>query len=173
MKKLICLLAISALIIPFAAYGIEADPGKSIDRPATPSFKKLNIKTDVPEVKPNIPDEYKPVIETYDKYWNFIKENDLDSAYLLETDDYKEVVSLREYKGLQKRGKVPVNIKAVRALEVTQKGEKEVIVKGTMWLKAAQIETLKVFYDRWVKSGEGWRHLREIEEHETSEKGNS
>ena len=174
MKKFV-LLMIALLAISVTAYTSETpttDKSPTVE-PSKPSFEKADIKKDAPEVKPNIPDDYKPLIEVYNRYWNFIKENDLENAYKLESDDYKKVVSLREYKGLQKRSKLPVNIKAVRALEVTQKGEKEVIVKGTIWLKAADIDTLKVFYDKWVKNGDEWRHLREIEDLDTARQDKS
>jgi hypothetical protein len=175
LNKLKWMLLILLLIFPFVAYSgeISTDTGKISDKSSKPKFRKGNVKKDVPELKPNIPEEYKPLITIYDKYWKFIKDNDLDSAYNLETEDYKKVVSLREYKGLQKRSKLPVTIKAVRALEVNKKDEKEVIVKGTMWLKAAMIDSLKVFYDKWVKAGEEWRHLREIEDVDAGKKEKS
>ncbi len=174
MKKII-LSIIAVLLISAIAYGTETvtTEQKPTVQPSKKPFKKADIKKEAPELKPNIPDEYKSLIEVYDKYWNFIKENDLENAYKLENDDYKKVVNLREYKSLQKRSKLPVNIKAVRALEVTQKGEKEVIVKGTIWLKSAEIDTLKVFYDKWVKNGDHWKHLREIEDHDTAKQDNS
>ena len=174
MKKIHWVICILVLIFPVLGYSIETDTGKASGKTSKPALKKANIKKDVKQLKPNIPEEYKPLITIYyDKYWKFIKDNDLGSAYNLETEDYKKVVSLREYKNLQKRSKLPVTIKAVRALEVNKKDEKEVIVKGTMWLKAAEMDTLKVFYDKWVKVGEGWRHLREIEDVDAGKKDKS
>jgi hypothetical protein len=166
LKKIKWMLFILLLIFPCVVYSSEigTDTGKISDKPSEHKFHKGNVKKDVKQLEPNILEEYKPLIAIYDKYWKFIKDNDLDSAYNLETEDYKKVVSLREYKGLQKRSKLPVTIKAVRALEVKKKDEKEVIVRGTMWLKAAEMDTLKVFYDKWVKAGKEWRHLREIED---------
>ena len=170
MKKIYWVICILALIFPVAVSSIETDTGKASDKTSKPTFKKGNVKKDVSKLEPNIPEEYKPLIEVYDKYWKFIKEDKLEGAYNLETEDYKKVVSLREYKSLQRRSKLPLKIEAIRALEVKKKDEKEVIVKGSMWLKAAEINTLKMFNDRWVKAGDEWRHLREIEDVDAGKK---
>lgn len=170
MKKFILILGVLILTLPIAEYGEEVSADKTSEKPSKSAFKKADIKRDVPKLEPNIPEEYSPLIAVYDKYWKFIKEGDFSSAYELESNDYKKVVSLREYRNLQKRSKVPVNIKAIRALGVEKKGEKEVIVKGTMWLKAAEIDTLKIFNDKWVKAGEEWRHVREVEDVDVSKK---
>gem|GEM_PF-2378085 len=164
MNKILWIICIMVITLPVTLYGSETDTGKATGKTSKPAFVKPDIKKEAPRLEPNIPEEYKPLIEVYDKYWKFIKEDDLESAYKLETEDYKKVVSLREYKGLQKRSKLPLTIKAVRALEVKKKDEKEVIVKGSMWLKSAMIDTLKMFHDRWVMSDKEWRHVREIED---------
>jgi hypothetical protein len=185
MKKMKYIISawILTLIFPLSAYCGETVTGSDTEKkPATEkaikqeqkkSFQKKDMKKDVPEMKPNIAEEYKPLIAEYDKYWKFVRENNLDGAYGMESEEYKKVVTIREYKGLQEMTQMPVTIKAVRALEVQKKDEKEVIVRGTMRLQSGLLDTVRVFYDRWVKAGDEWRHLREIKEYDTEKKKNS
>jgi len=159
--------------IPDTSTEKTSNTENTIQKKQKTPIQKPNVKKDVKELKPNIAEEYKPLIAEYDKYWKFIRDNDLEGAYGMETDEYKKVVKIREYKGLQEASKMPVSLKAVRALEVQKKDEKEVIVKGTMWLLSGQIDTLKVFDDTWIMTGNGWRHVREIKQYDEENKKNS
>mgnify|MGYP000684072067 CR=1 FL=1 len=162
-----------SFVLPLSAFCGDAATQSGGTGKQQPPFHKANVKKDAPELKPNIPEEYLPLIAEYDKYWKFVQEGNLDGAYEMERDEYKKVVTVREYKGLQELSKMPVSVKAVRALEVQKKDEKEVIVKGTMWLQSGQIDTLRVFYDNWVKEEHGWRHIREMKQYGDESKKNS
>ena len=140
------------LVLPLLAWSADNQPGRVFDNPPKEPIV----------VKPDIPKEYEDLVKIFDEYWGALKKGDYDKAYSLETADFRKSTGLDAYKG--KYGK-DVQLINVRALGVKKTSEKEVMVTGTMILKVLSgqsfQDTAKPFYDKWLKEGDTWKHVRE------------
>lgn len=120
--------------------------------------------TEMRTIKPNIPEEYKGLVVKFDKYWGAIKASDYKAAYDLESAAFQKTTGFDQYKGRFGNSVVLIN---VTALGVKKISEKEVIVTGSMLLKANMAGPKDIFKalptDRWVKEGGEWRHVPKIE----------
>ena len=142
-----------------------------VDKPAdiaavdTPANEKRVVRPlDEPpkqkKITPKIGPEYSELVKAFDKYWEALKTNDYKSAYNLESAEFQKTTGFDQYKGGFKHD---VRLKNVTALGVKKISEKEVIVSGSMILKANMEGPRDIFQpfsdDRWVKEGEAWRHV--------------
>ncbi len=119
-----------------------------------------DIKKSAKPIVPDIPEEYKPMVKVFDKYWGAIMKGDFESAYKLESEDYKKVHAKDPDVYKNRFGRMG-KLVGVRALGVKKINEKEVIVRASVGFKAAQLDTVRFFEDRWIKEGDTWRHFPE------------
>jgi hypothetical protein len=128
----------------------EATPRRALDNP--PEKRR--------EMKKNIPTEYKNLVEVFDKYWGALENRDYKAAYGLESADFQKTTGFDLYRT---RFSNDVIFRHVTALGVKKISEKEVIVSGTMILRAnmeGPKDIAKSFYDdRWINEGGEWRHV--------------
>ncbi len=139
---------------PAGEHVSHAKPSRLLDNPPKEKLK----------LTPKIPAEYSDLVKVFDKYWDALKKKDYESAYNLESAEFKKTTGFDQYKG--KFGR-EVKVVDVTALGVKKISEKEVIVTGSMILIAnmeGPREIFKPFSDeRWVKEGDGWRHVPRTE----------
>ncbi len=124
-----------------------------------------DIKKSAKPIVPDIPEEYKPLVQVFDEYWGAIKKGDFDSAYKLESEDYRKVHA-KDPEMYKERFGRSVKLLGVRALGVKKINEKEVIIRASVGYKTAQIDTVRFFADRWIKENDTWRHLPDTKKSE-------
>lgn len=138
----------------------EQAPAKGPEKHNKVSRLLDNPPAEKRKVTPNIPAEYGNLVKEFDRYWDALKKKDYETAYNLESAEFKKTTGFDQYKG--KFGH-DVKLINVTALGVKKISEKEVIVTGSMILIAnmeGPREILKPFSDeKWVKEGDGWRHV--------------
>jgi hypothetical protein len=117
-----------------------------------------DIKKSAKPIVPEIPEEYKPLVQVFDEYWGAVKEGDYDSAYKLESEDYRKVHA-KDPEVYKERFGRSVKLIGIRALGVKKINEKEVIIRASVGFKTAQLDTVRFFADRWIKENDTWRHL--------------
>lgn len=117
-----------------------------------------DIKKAAKPIVPEIPEEYKPLVQVFDEYWGAVKRGDYDSAYKLESEDYRKVHAKDPAVYKERFGR-SVQLLGVRALGVKKINEKEVIIRASVGFKTAQLDTVRFFADRWIKESDTWRHL--------------
>lgn len=153
------------LMLPASGFcGGGAKEEKGVHPPSSGIQEIKKVK----QPEPNIPAEYKGLVELYNKYWDHIMKKEYAKAYAMENSDYRKANPYADGKSynemLSKNEMMAKNLKitAVKALEVEKVNEKEVIVKGHYYFHYVPQESLKSvkqFHDRWVKEKDGWGHI--------------
>jgi len=143
-------------VIILASITAYADEKKTVDEKHSPW---LNVKKDVPQVKTNIPEEYKDLVKVFDEYWTAFKSKRYDAMYRLEVADFRQKTELERYKAMKGTGSAELKVISVRPIQVKKLNEKEVIVEAALAYKVGMAESVKLFNDHWVKEKDGWMHL--------------
>lgn len=124
----------------------------------------FNIKKDVPQVKVNIPEEYKDLVKVFDEYWTAFKSKRYDAMLSLEVAPFREKTTLERYKAMKESGSAELKVISVRPIQVKKLNEKEVIVEAALAYKIGLADSVKLFKDRWVIEKDGWRHIPSTKE---------
>jgi len=122
-------------------------------------FHKFDFKESkqVEPDKANL-EKHKDIVNVYKEYWKAVTDKDYKKAYSMEAASYQKKVSYDLYAERFKKG---AKIIAVEPIEVKQKNEKEVSVRGFLRFKTEVMNSIKTFDDIWIKEGDVLKHLKE------------